>query len=467
MQRWVLHIDMDAFYASCEQLTRPTLRGRPVLVGGVSGRGVVAGCSYEARKFGAHSAMPMHRATTLVGPAAVVVEPRRAVYATASRRVFEIIRGLVPDEHVEQLSIDEAFLEPPELFGASAGEVRRFAQELRAKIRTEAGLAASVGAGSGKQFAKIGSGEAKPDGVCIIEQDTQLEFLHPLPVGKLWGVGPVTGEKLRQAGVQTIGELAGLPRRDVKLILGGTVGVSLWLLARGVDDRPVSPRAEAKSVSAEHTYARDLLTRAQVDEAVDRAGRDAHRRLLRDGRGARTVSVKLRMADFRIESRSATLGYATDDEETLLALAKRLTRYPDEVGPIRLVGVGFSGLETARQDVLFPDLDREMLPGKPAASLDEDYEVGIAAPATDAGLEVSVDKSDVTVAGRWRATEDVFHPGYGHGWIQGTGGGVVTVRFESRSTGPGRIHTFAVDDPALVAADPVDSLDWDTWLAEV
>lgn len=434
---------MDAFFASCEQLTRPTLRGRPVLVGGVSGRGVVAGCSYEARRFGAHSAMPMHRAVSLVGPSAVVVSPRKAVYATASRRVFEIISRFVPEDRMEQLSIDEAFLEPPQLQGASVAKVRDFAGELRSVIRTEAGLAASVGAGSGKQFAKIGSGEAKPDGMCVLEKSEELGFLRPLPVGRLWGVGPVTAEKLRQAGVETIGQFAALPRRDVELILGSTVGVALWGLARGVDDRPVEPRAAAKSVSAEHTYPRDLVTRGQVDAAVERAGRDAHRRLLSDGRGARTVTVKLRMADFRIESRSATLNYATDDVETLLAVAARLTRYPGEVGPIRLVGVGFSGLDSARQDVLFPELDRRV-------------------EVADVSVDVPVDEE-----GKRRATQDVWHPRFGHGWIQGTGVGKVTVRFESRSTGPGRIRTFGVDDPDLEAADPVDSLDWGPWLADV
>ncbi len=178
MQRWVLHIDMDAFFASVEQLTRPTLQGRPVLVGGTSGRGVVAGASYEAREYGAHSAMPMYRAQQLVGLRAVVVQPRRAVYSAASRRVFGIIAQHV--EVIEQLSIDEAFMEPAALEGASAEEVKRWADELRALIREETGLPCSIGAGSGKQFAKIGSGEAKPDGTFVIPAERQLDMLHPL-----------------------------------------------------------------------------------------------------------------------------------------------------------------------------------------------------------------------------------------------------------------------------------------------
>ena len=190
MTRWVLHIDMDAFYASVEQLTRPTLRGRPVLVAGVSGRGVVAGASYEARRFGARSAMPTHQAARLVGFSAVLVSPRRPVYAAASRRVFQLISSRVGV--VEQLSIDEAFMEPAELTGATPDEVREWSDDLRRLIREETGLPSSIGAGTGKQYAKIGSGRAKPDGTFVSPGDTQLEILHPMPVNELWGVGPVT-----------------------------------------------------------------------------------------------------------------------------------------------------------------------------------------------------------------------------------------------------------------------------------
>ncbi|UDL83947.1 DNA polymerase IV [Corynebacterium uberis] len=463
MQRWVLHVDMDAFFASCEQLTRPTLRGRPVLVAGVSGRGVVAGASYEARRFGARSAMPTHRAMALVGYGAVVVAPRRPVYAAASQRVFEVVQRCAPV--VEQLSIDEAFVEPAELLGAGVDEVRQWADELRAQIRKETGLPASVGAGSGKQYAKIGSGEAKPDGTFVLPADRQLEVLHPLPVNKLWGVGPVTHGRLRSAGVETIGDLAALTRREVEVLLGATVGVQLWELARGHDDRPVQRRAEAKQVSAEHTYPQDLTTRAQVDAALERAAADAHRRLTIDGRGARTVSVKLRMADFHIESRSATLPYATDDAATLSALAAQLVRYPAQVGAIRLVGVSFSGLETARQDVLFPELDAVV---RPAPAADADYEVGVSGALIDEEptvVEATTHSPAEHAAEPRKATQDVWHPDYGHGWIQGAGHGVVTVRFETRSTGPGRTLTFDEKDPLLVAADPLDSLDWADWLA--
>ncbi|WIM66963.1 DNA polymerase IV [Corynebacterium breve] len=457
MRRWVLHIDMDAFYASCEQLTRPTLRGRPVLVAGVSGRGVVAGASYEARKFGARSAMPTHQAARLVGPRAVLVTPRRAVYSTASKRVFEIVSRHV--DIVEQLSIDEAFMEPQELVGASVAEVTDWANNLRAEIKAETGLPASIGAGSGKQYAKISSDLAKPDGVFVIDPDRQLEILRPLPVGDLWGVGPVTRQKLTTMGVETIGDFADLSEKEVEIALGGVVGKQLWQLARGHDDRPVAPRAEAKQISSEHTYPQDLTTPAEVDAALARAAQESHRRLLKDGRGARTVSVKLRMADFRIESRAATLPYATDDADTLLATAYKLVRYPGEVGPIRLVGVSYSGLEEALQHVLFPELDQEI---KRPLSPDRDYESGVSDHDTSADT-IAVDITPADAPGQWRATQDVYHPEYGHGWVQGAGHGRVTVRFETRATGPGRIVNVLADDPLLTHADPVDSLAWDDW----
>lgn len=459
MNRWVLHIDMDAFYASCEQLTRPTLKGRPVLVAGVSGRGVVAGASYEARKYGARSAMPTHRAARLVGNQAVLVAPRRPVYMAASRRVFEVI-GRHADV-VEQLSIDEAFMEPAELTGATPEEVRDWSNQLRAAIKEETGLPSSIGAGPGKQYAKIGSGRAKPDGVFVIPHEQQLEILHPMPVNALWGVGPVTEAKLAAAGIETIGDLASLSEKELDIAIGGAVGKQLWWLARGVDDRPVAPRAVSKQISSEHTYPQDLTAPPEVDAALERVAAESHRRLKKDGRGARTVTVKLRMADFRIESRSATLPYATDDAETLLATAFRLVRYPDEVGPIRLVGVSYSGLEDTLQDVLFPELDQAIVKPAPVTA---DYESGVS--DHEAQFDADVTRDVAAPQGTWRATQDVYHPDFGHGWVQGAGKGWVTVRFETRATGPGRIKSLRSDDPQLVPADPLDSLAWEDWLSQ-
>ena len=353
--RWVLHLDMDAFFASVEQLTRPTLRGRPVLVGGLGGRGVVAGASYEARVFGARSAMPMHQARRQVGVSAVVLPPRGVVYGVASRRVFDAVRSLIPV--VEQLSFDEAFGEPAQLAGAPADEVEAFCEQLRRRVRDETGLVASVGAGSGKQIAKIASELAKPDGIRVVRRAEEQLLLDGLPVRRLWGIGPVAEDKLHRLGIETIGQLAALSDAEVANILGATVGPALHRLARGIDDRPVAERAEAKQISAESTFATDLTTMDQLREAIEPIAEHAHRRLLKDGRGARTVTVKLKKSDMSTLTRSATLPYATAEAGALVAVARRLLLDPLQIGPIRLLGVGFSGLSDVRQESLFPDLD--------------------------------------------------------------------------------------------------------------
>lgn len=444
MERWVLHFDMDAFFASVEQLTRPTLRGRPVLVGGLGGRGVVAGASYEARAFGARSAMPMHQARRLVGAGAVVLPPRGVVYGLASRRVLDAVRSMVPV--LEQLSFDEAFGEPPELVGACAEDVERFGQRLRQRVREQTGLVASVGAGSGKQVAKIASELAKPDGIRVIRRDEELRLLHALPVRRLWGIGPVAEEKLHRLGIDTVGQLAALSDAEAASILGASIGPALHRLASGIDDRPVVERAEAKQISAESTFPVDLTTLEQLREAAGPIAEHAHRRLDRDGRGARTVTVKLKKSDMSTLTRSATLPYATADVGTLTATARRLLLDPREVGPIRLVGVGFSGLSDVRQESLFPDLEQQ------EAEL-SDTQVPVPEPAPEAG--------------GWRIGDDVTHPDFGHGWVQGAGHGVVSVRFETRSSGPGLMRTFAVAACDLHAANPVDSLDWPEYVAAV
>ena len=320
--RWVLHLDMDAFFASVEQLTRPTLQGRPVLVGGLGGRGVVAGASYESRVFGARSAMPMHQARRLIGVTAVVLPPRGAVYSVASRRVFDTVRTVLPV--VEQLSFDEAFGEPPELISASETEVEEFCAQLRRRVRDETGLIASVGAGSGKQIAKIASGLAKPDGIQVIRRADEKRLLDGLAVRKLWGIGPVAEEKLHRLGIDTIGQLAALSEAEAANILGATIGPALHRLARGIDDRPVAERAVAKQISAESTFATDLTTLDELREAIAPIAEHAHQRLCRDGRGARTVTVKLKKSDMSTLTRSATLPYATTDAAALAAMARRL-----------------------------------------------------------------------------------------------------------------------------------------------
>jgi len=433
---------MDAFFASVEQLTRPTLRGRPVLVGGLGGRGVVAGASYESRVFGARSAMPMHQARRLIGVTAVVLPPRGVVYGVASRRVLDTVRDLMPV--LEQLSHDEAFGEPPELVGASAAVVEQFCEDLRRRVREETGLIASVGAGSGKQIAKIASGLAKPDGIRVIQRAEEEPLLGGLPVRRLWGIGPVAEEKLHRLGIETIGQLAALADTEVASILGATVGPALHRLARGIDDRPVAERAEAKQISAESTFPADLTALEQVRDAVGPIAEHAYRRLLHDGRGARTVTVKLKKSDMSTLTRSATLPYATTELAALSSLAQRLLLDPAQIGPIRLLGVGFSGLSDVRQESLFPDLE-------------------LSAETQQAQQVVDAVTEPETAA--WRIGDDVTHPKLGHGWVQGAGHGVVSVRFETRASGPGPMRTFPVDDCGLSSANPVDSLDWPDYVA--
>ena len=258
---------------------------------------------------------------------------------------------------VEQLSFDEAFGEPAELAGATETEVEEFCAHLRQRVRDETGLIASVGAGSGKQIAKIASGLAKPDGIEVIRRADEARLLDGLAVRKLWGIGPVAEEKLHRLGIDTIGQLAALSETEVANILGATIGLALHRLARGIDDRPVAERAVAKQISAESTFAVDLTTLEELRDAIAPIAEHAHQRLCRDGRGARTVTVKLKKSDMSTLTRSATLPYATTDAAALAAMARRLLLDPRQIGPIRLLGVGFSGLSSVRQDSLFPDLE--------------------------------------------------------------------------------------------------------------
>ncbi|WP_255620927.1 DNA polymerase IV [Pseudonocardia sp. DSM 110487] len=434
--RWVLHLDMDAFFAASEQLTRPTLRDRPVLVGGLGPRAVVAGASYQARVFGARSAMPMGQARRLC-PHAVVLPARFTLYKELSSRVMAVLADASPV--LEPVSIDEAFLEPPALAGASAADVERFGMRLRADVRAATGLPASVGAGSGKQPAKIASELAKPDGLRVVAPDVEREVLGPLPVRSLWGVGPVAEAGLRKLGVHTIGELAAMDLREVHGLLGTAIGTELHRLARGIDERPVAPRGAAKQVSAETTFDIDLTAMAAVHDAVARMTEAAHRRLVASGRAARTVTVKVRSADFTTSSRSETAGIASTDLGALTAVAQRLARTAVPEGGVRLIGVSLAGLTDDPPPALF----------EPAPE---------AAPAAPVEFADPAPEHDAPAERPWQAGDDLAHAEHGHGWVQGAGHGRITVRFETRSTGPGRARTFAADDPALRRADPLASL---------
>lgn len=449
--RWVAHIDMDAFFASVEQLTRPTLQGRPVLVGGT----VVAGASYEARAWGARSAMPMSQAVRLCHGRGIVIRPRFRVYAAASARIFQVITrhaGMV-----EKLSVDEGFAEPAQLQNADELAARAWAQQVQRAISQETGLAASVGMASTKLDAKMASNLAKPHGITVVSAQRRKEVFTPRPVGELWGIGRVAQEKLAGVGVHTIGDFVAMDSVDVRSLLG-SVGMEIQRMASGDDPRPVAPRPRAKQVSAEHTTAEPLRTRAGVWLVFDEVLRAAHARLLKDGRAARTVTVKVRTSDLQIHTRSLTLHAASDDYEVLALAARKLVHRPEDIGAIRLVGVGFSGFVDYRQEVLFPELEvADAHPETVDGDLPEQ-----ATSASRAHAEAQHRESENPQGkGSWEPTQDVTHPNYGHGWVQGSGSGVVTIRFESRRTGKGFSKTFAVDDPDVRPADPLCCLDWE------
>ena len=265
-------------------------------------------------------------------------------------------------------------------------------------MREETGLIASVGAGSGKQIAKIASGLAKPDGIRVVRRAEERLLLAGLPVRRLWGIGPVAEEKLHRLGIETIGELAALTDAEAANILGATIGPSLHRLARGIDDRPVAERAEAKQISSESTFAVDLTSLEQLREAIDPIAEHAHQRLLRDGRGARTVTVKLKKSDMSTLTRSATLPYATTEAGALVAVARRLLLDPREIGPIRLLGVGFSGLSDVRQESLFPDLELSM------TESEADHSLETAVPATFAPGDARGGEWETTRGGGWETT---------------------------------------------------------------
>lgn len=440
--RWVAHIDMDAFFASVEQLTRPTLRDRPVLVGGLGCRGVVAGASYEARAFGARSAMPMGQAVRLCNNRAVVVKPRKEVYAVASRRIFQVIRAHAGV--VEQLSVDEGFAEPQGLDNAE--EARAWAENLQARVEEETGLPASVGMAATKLDAKMASDLAKPHGVFVVPPEARMEVFADRPVGDVWGIGKVAQGKLHTMGIDTIGQFVAADTTDVRGALG-SVGVAVQRMAAGDDPRPVAPRAPAKQVSAERTLQVDARTTAEAMRVLHETALAMHRRLLKDGRAARTVTVKTRTTDFQLHTKSAGLPAPTEDFDKIFALAQRLMPRPEQAGAFRLVGVSVSGLVADRQELLFPELDG---PPVPIAAV----------PETDAGFSSLVDDA-TTARPVWHATQDVSHVEFGHGWVQGAGNGVVSVRFETAATGPGKTRTFRIDDEDLSPADPLDSLAWD------
>jgi DNA polymerase-4 len=340
---------MDAFYASVEILKDPSLRGRPVVVGGSGTRGVVMSASYEARRFGVSSAMPAARAQRLC-PDAVFVPPDFASYRAYSTRLREVLLSFTP--LVEPLSLDEAFLDvagATRLFGPPAA----IAEAVRARVRDELSLTCSVGVAPNKFLAKLASAAAKPDGVMVVPAEDVLGFLHPLPVGALWGVGERTHEILERLGVRTVGELAAVPTRVLGRTLGEAHSRHLADLAAGRDDRAVVPYEPPKQISHEETFDRDLDAAEDVLRQLLRLSLRVAGRLRSEGFRARTVSIKVRLASFATLNRSRTLADPTDVGADLYRVASDLYRaVPGERRRVRLLGVAASGLVPAGADQL-------------------------------------------------------------------------------------------------------------------
>jgi DNA polymerase IV len=340
----ILHVDMDAFYASVELRDRPELRGKPVVVGGLGPRGVVLSATYEARAFGIRSAMPVGRARRLC-PQAVFIPPRHRLYGEVSREVMAIFRAVTPE--VEPLSLDEAFLD---VSGAQRrlGAPRAIAELIRWQVREQQSITCSVGVAPVKFAAKIASARCKPDGLLVVPADGLLDFLHPLPVSALWGVGEHAEEVLTRLGLRTVGDIAHVPRATLKRELG-VAGEHLHALAWGKDERPVTPRREEKSVGAEETFPADVDDPEVIRKELLRLSGRTAQALRAAGCVARTVTVKLRLASFKTITRSRTLPEPTDVAREIYATACALYEGSglDARARLRLVGVRAAGLRPA------------------------------------------------------------------------------------------------------------------------
>lgn len=339
----ILHVDMDSFFVEVERLADPSLRGRPVAVGGRGPRGVIASASYEAREYGVHSAQPTSIALRLC-PRLIVVSPAHGRYGDVSASVFSIFRSFTP--LVEGLSLDEAFLDVTGLRRHQDSPMA-VGEEVRASIRQDLGLPASVGVAATKFVAKLASEEAKPDGLKHVSAERQQAFLNGLPAEALWGVGPATMAGLERLGVETVGDLAEMPVEALTASLGPTVGRHLHDLAGGIDPRPVEADSAAKSISVEETYGTDIAGREVLEAAVMAHAQKLSGRLRRAGVAARTITLKVRYDDFTTVSRSHTLDGAASGSRELSKMGVQLLGQVDTTRPVRLLGMGGSSLEEA------------------------------------------------------------------------------------------------------------------------
>ncbi|MDR2896189.1 MAG: DNA polymerase IV [Propionibacteriaceae bacterium] len=426
----ILHLDLDAFFASVEQRDKPSLRGRPVVVGGLSGRGVVSTASYEARPFGVHSAMPMREARRLL-PQGAFLAGRFAAYRLASRQVMAQLACLSP--LVEPLSLDEAYVDL-----AAGGQedfsldgLNHLAKELRAAVtQATGGLTASVGIGSSKFMAKLASEAAKPDGLLVIPPGTEADRIARMDVRAIPGVGPATAERLARLGISTVTDLRAATPTDLRRELGGQTAEWLSKLAYARDDRQVNGQREVKSISLEDTFEEDYHSLVELAPLARRSAELVGQRLRKQHLFARTITLKLRLADLSSHTRSRTLVGAIDSDETLVAVVLDLLAGQEMLVSrgVRLLGVGVSGFTNQAQEALFE---------VSAVSFDQtlvEAATGVVGPRRQAVL---------------RPGDDVIHEHFGPGWVWGSGLGRITVRFETAMTGPGPIRTLPIDDPAL------------------
>lgn len=423
----ILHLDLDAFFAAVEQRDKPSLRGKPVIVGGTGGRGVVSTASYEARRYGVGSAMSGREARARC-PHAAFLSGRFHAYRATSKLVMQALRDLSP--LVEPLSLDEAFVDlaAADLPDLEVDTVTAAGAELRRRVQeVTGGLTATVGIASSKFLAKVASELDKPDGMTVVPPGTELDLLRPMKVKVIPGVGPATAERLRRAGIHTVAELEAVTEDELVRLLGQAQGHGLWQLARAQDSRPVVAEREAKSISVEGTYDSDLTDRRLMEGLLTRQAREVGTRMRKNGHSGRTVTIKVRLHDFTTLSRSSTLTSPTDDGATIARIARSLLADLDTTGGVRLLGVGVSGLADWVQEDLFG-----------ADAEDEEVEVVLPEPPRRT----------------WPPGADVVHDELGAGWVWGSGAGVVTVRFETADTPPGPVRSFRADDPALRRFEP-------------
>lgn len=436
-QASVLHLDLDAFFAAVEQRDKPSLRGKPVVVGGTGNRGVVSTASYEARAYGVRSAMSTREARARC-PHAAFLGGRFEAYRETSAAVMEVLRACSP--LVEPLSLDEAFvdLERADLPDLELATVTACAERLRARVHeVTGGLTASVGLATSKFLAKVASELDKPDGLHVVVPGTELDVLHPMRVTVIPGVGPATADRLHGVGVRTVADLHGLSLDELVRLVGKAHGHSLHQLARAEDDRAVVAERETKSVSVEGTYEHDLTDRVLMAGLLRRQAVGVAKRLRANGISGRTVTIKVRRYDFSTVSRSVTLASPTDDGVLIGRTATRLLDDLDTTGGVRLLGVGVSGLADWVQDDLFAGDAADGAPGDAHTEPD------------DGLTEAQVDEAGARHRSGWYPGMDVVHEELGRGWVWGSGRGVVTVRFETADTPPGPVKSFAADDPLL------------------